>query len=302
MDKMQFSQFVEEVVNKIKEYLPESFASASVELSTVTKNNDLKLTGLTIRSVDSNICPTIYLEQFYDRYQDGQDIAEVLESIADVRVSHEVKDIFDTERILSFDKVKNVIVPKLVNRKWNEQLLQERPHTDIGDLAVTYHISLQQDFDGSASVPVTYQIMEAWDTDVNTLHESALKNMKSEECTFQSMLEVLSSMFGEEQAEMLTERVEDDEVMFVLSNKARLNGAVAVLDTSIMKEITDRLGDFYMLPSSVHEWIVVKATDGMDASALAQMIKDVNQSQVHQDERLSDHPYKYKVGDGLIPV
>ena len=79
-----FEEFKNEVVGKIREFLPESFASAEVSLQVVRKNNDLQLTGLTIRSTESNICPTIYLEKFYDEYVEGADMSEILERIAEV--------------------------------------------------------------------------------------------------------------------------------------------------------------------------------------------------------------------------
>ena len=69
---MRFEEFADIVVEKIREYLPETFAEASVELKTVIKNNDLKLTGITIRREESNICPTIYLEQYYKAYEAGE--------------------------------------------------------------------------------------------------------------------------------------------------------------------------------------------------------------------------------------
>lgn len=98
---MKFDQFTQEVVDKIREFLPDTFKNAEVELQTVTKTNDLKLTGLTIRSINSNISPTIYLESFYEKLQDDNaDLNSILSEIAEVRVKHEVSNVFDTEEII----------------------------------------------------------------------------------------------------------------------------------------------------------------------------------------------------------
>ena len=59
---MDFEEFKASVADQIKDYLPEKYADATVDLQNVTKNNDTVLTGLLIRNEDSNIAPNIYLE------------------------------------------------------------------------------------------------------------------------------------------------------------------------------------------------------------------------------------------------
>lgn len=293
--KMKFEQFTEEIVNKIREFLPERFANASVKLRTVTKNNDSNLTGLEIRCEGNNICPIIYLEQFYNRYQLGEDIDEILSNIADVRISSDVENGFDiVEQIKDFEKVKDMIVPRLIGKEWNTSLLEQRPHKSIADFVVTYHIMLNQDvIDGTASVPITYDMMQEWGVDVDILHELALRNMSVLlPSTFQSMNSVLG-----------IDILPQDDFMFILSNKQRINGATALLDKDIMQKIVEKFGeDFYILPSSVHECIIVSADADMDISQLTMMIQEINAGQVAPKERLSDHPYRYTVKDGLFSI
>lgn len=301
MEKMSFDVFTKAVVEKIREYLPESFANASVELQTIVKNNDLKLTGLTIRSTESNICPTIYLEQFFEKYQAGEDMNEVLETIAYIRLHNEIKETFDVGQITDFDRVREKIVPRLIGKEWNRELLAIRPHKIIANLAVTYHIMMGHDFSGVASAPITNALMESWGVDVDTLHDLAIQNMpKLLPSTFQTMSSVLASMMGEDAEELLSAMPPVDEVMFILSNKQKINGAAALLDKEIMKTVIERLGkEFFVLPSSIHECIIVPATADMDVSTLVSMVREVNQSQVAPDERLSDSVYVYTEDGGL---
>ncbi len=301
MEKMSFDVFTKAVVEKIREYLPESFANASVELQTVVKNNDLKLTGLTIRSADSNISPTIYLEQFFEKYQAGEDMNEVLENIADIRLRNELKETFDVGQITDFDRVRGKIVPRLIGKEWNRELLAIRPHKIIADLAVTYHILMGHDFSGIASAPITNALMESWGVDVDTLHDLAIQNMpKLLPSTFQTMSSVLASMMGADAEELLSAMPPADEAMFILSNEQKVNGAAALLDKEIMKTVIERIGKkFFVLPSSIHECIIVPATADMDVSTLVSMVRDVNQSQVAPDERLSDSVYIYTEDGGL---
>lgn len=302
MEKMSFDVFTKAVVEKIREYLPASFANASVELQTVLKNNDLKLTGLTIRSAESNISPTIYLEQFFEKYQAGEDMNEVLETIADIRLRNELKETFDVGQITDFDRVREKIVPRLIGKEWNRELLAIRPHKIIADLAVTYHILMGHDFSGIASAPITNALMESWGVDVDTLHDLSIQNMpKLLPSTFQTMSSVLTSMMGADAEELLTAMPPADEAMFILSNEQKVNGAAALLDKEIMKTVIERIGKkFFVLPSSIHECIIVPATADMDVSSLVSMVRDVNQSQVvAPDERLADSVYVYTEDGGL---
>lgn len=192
-----FEEFKNEVVGKIREFLPESFASAEVSLQVVRKNNDLQLTGLTIRSTESNICPTIYLEKFYDEYVEGADMSEILERIAEVRMDHEVSESFDVAQITDFEQIKGKLVPRLINAEMNSELLEARPHKLVADLAVTYCALLDQSFDGTASVAVTNELMKMWNTSVEELHEIAVANLSELlPSTFKGMTEVMSEMMG----------------------------------------------------------------------------------------------------------
>ena len=205
---------------------------------------------------------------------------------------------------MNWDRVKNRIVPKLINMNWNEHLLKERPYKPVSsDLSCIYQILLSQEFDGNASIPNTLKLMETWETDVNTLHELALSNMKRlTPPTFEPMTTVLRSMMGSDADDLLADFDTADEKMFVLSNKSRINGAAAVLDNEFMNDIASKVGDFYILSSSIHELIVVKNDNNMNPDDLNSMIREVNETQVSVDERLSDHAYIWSADEGLIPV
>ena len=97
MSSYTFEEFKANVVEEIKDFLPEKYADASVTIQDVTKNNDRQLSGLTIRTEDNNIAPTIYLEGFFQKYEEGADMGDILQEIADARVSHEIEQGFDAE-------------------------------------------------------------------------------------------------------------------------------------------------------------------------------------------------------------
>lgn len=300
-EKMMFDEFKNEVVGKIREFLPESFAAAEVSLQVVRKNNDLQLTGLTIRSTDNNICPTIYLEKFYEEYEEGADMSEILSKIAEVRMNHEVSEKFDVAQITDFEQVRDKLVPRLINADMNAELLEVRPHKLLADLAVTYCVLLDKSFDGTASIAVTNELMRMWNTSVEELHAASICNLSELlPSTFKGMSEVMSEMMGVSPEEMeMMGMSADEEKMYVLSNSMKINGAAALLDSKMMEEIVATIGAFYVLPSSIHETLIVPVKTGMDVESLENMVREVNATQVQLEERLSDHVYTYSLEEGL---
>ena len=291
---MKFDEFANVVVEKIRDYMPDTFAEAEVKLETVIKNNDLKLTGITIRREGSNICPTIYLEQYFKAYESGAEMDKILGKIADTRMKNDFEESFDADQFKDFDWVKDMIVPRLVNKEQNLEQLTERPYSAIADLAVTYHIML---FNGNASTPVTNDFMKVWGIKTEELHELAVRNMaRLIPGTFRGMSVVMDAICGDKTDVLDPE----NEMLFVLSNKGGWYGAAAVLDDKIMKSVVKRVGEkFYVLPSSVHELLVVPSNIGMDVGQLKEMVTSINASEVALEERLSNNVYRYSTEKGL---
>lgn len=315
MGKMEFNEFTSEVAGKIREFLPDRFSDASVDLKVILKNNDHKLTGLTIKAVDSNIAPTIYLEKFFEEYENGKDISRILEEIAGVRVASDVTD-FNAEIITEFENCKDKIVPRLVSLKMNQSLLESRPHKVIEDLAVTYHVVLYGFSEGAGSVAVSNDILERWGIDIEELHNTAVNNLKTfQKSTLQSMFDVLFESMGQGYLdenngdldlarEEFANMIPNDGTMFVLSNESKMFGASALLDKNMMAHIYEKFeGKFFIIPSSTHEVLIISnKNETLSKECLASMIQDVNRSTVDIEDQLSDHAYIYDLETGLKSV
>ncbi|MCR4946395.1 MAG: DUF5688 family protein, partial [Lachnospiraceae bacterium] len=297
---MDFEEFKASVAEQIKDYLPEKYADAEVSIQDVTKNNDQQLSGLMIKMEDSNIAPNIYLENFFEQYADGRDMADILQNIADVRVANEMEQGFDVSRITDFDQVKDHIVCKLVNAEMNEEYLADKPHTIVEDLAVVYAVDLGGSESGHMSAPITERLMEQYGITTEQLHDIAMENLAESKIEFKTMRDVLVDMMfpdgikEDDPRAFMLPPVEENPSMFVLSNADKLNGAAAILDSKTMEDISEKLGgDFVVLPSSIHEVIVLPVNEDMDRQTLEAMVQDVNAGQVAPEERLSDHVYMY---------
>lgn len=299
---MDFDEFKEKVKDNIKNYLPMQYEKANVSLQSVVKNNDVQLTGLMIRLEENNIAPFIYLDHYYEQYQNGMELPDIMKDIAELRVSSEQSVKLDISRITDFNQVKDNIICKLINGDMNEEYLADKPYTQIEDMAVIYVIDLGSGAEGHMSSPITYDLMKRYGVDTQMLHEIAIHNLAKSEIVFKSMKDALMEIMfpdGVPEEDPLAEilSAEDEIPMYVLSNAEKLNGAASVLDKDTMETISEMLGgDFVVIPSSIHEVIILPMDDNVDKDELEGIIREVNTGQVAPEERLSYHAYQYDSG------
>ena len=132
---------------------------------------------------------------------------------------------------------------------------------------------------------------------VEELHNIAVSNMPViSPSLFRGMNEVISEMMGMEAEEL---GMTGEDKMYVLSNRNKSFGAVALLDAEMMKSITGRFGTVFVLLSSVHETLIVIPDDSMDVRNLRTMVHEVNETRVSLEERLSENVYSFSADEGL---
>ena len=303
---MEYKDFVEQVKEQIQDFLPEKFADATVSVHQVVKNNDCVLDGLTIRTEESNISPTVYLNPYFEQIQDGAEMDDVLGQIAAIYQAHYIDHDMDVSAVTDFDNVKDKIVCKLINEEANRQFLEDKPYTKVEDLAAVYQILMDKNAESTATITITDNLMDRYGITLEDLNEQALLNMDVlQPYSFKGMSEtIIEMMAGDiardngmdilEAREMASQMIPDvPDTMFVLTNDTKVNGAAAILNDDIRQEIADKVGDFYVLPSSIHETLIIPKDAGMELRDLEQMVQEVNQTQVAPQERLSDHVYEY---------
>ena len=88
-----------------------------------------------------------------------------------------------------------------------------------------------------------------------------------------------------------------EECMYVLTNMTSCNGAGAMFCNDLLEKIQIKLDcDFYLLPSSIHEVIILPDEGGYDREELDEMVKTINATEVNSDDRLADHAFYYSDG------
>ena len=284
-------------------------ATAIAEVQEVVKNNNQRLTGITVRTKEINVSPTIYLDDFYSRYLEGESITGIVDHIIRIYEENKADRNLDISFIDDFERAKNRICFKLVNACQNTDLLSNAPHRIVfDDLAVVYFMTVDQRPIGRGTVTIKNELMKNWNTDEQTLFDHAMVNTPVlDHGEVKSIASVLSQMLGErldrESSEEFYDLVveADDVPMYVCSNKSKVFGAAVVLYEGLLKSFAEKIGcDFYILPSSIHETLFIPATDDMDPAILSQMVHEVNGTEVAPQDYLSDSVYYYDYSEDIV--
>ena len=289
---MTYFQFVHAVEMKVKEWAAEDL---SVYVHSAVKNNGTRRHGLTIAKEDVNIFPTIYLEEYYQQFQNGISLDRIAKDILNLYREVRFQHSFENGFLKDYQQIKGKIVYHLVNRKANQELLEEVPYEEYLDLAVIYYVLLEVNPYGMASLLIRDEHLELWDVTAGEVACQARRNTRRllpyEFGTMSALLEELSVISGEDSVDG-----EDGgkEFMYVLSNQIRSYGAAAILYESLLEGIGAYLEEnYYVLPSSVHEVIIVPQSAVPGKRELDVLVADVNETQVEEEDRLSGHAYYF---------
>ncbi|MBR4966576.1 MAG: hypothetical protein IKY53_08785 [Lachnospiraceae bacterium] len=290
---MKFNEFAETVREELEELMKKE---TKVSIHSITKNNGVVLHGITISAESRNISPTIYLEEFYRDFLTGKQISEIVREIHGIYVNDTYKENIDISFFTEFEKAKEKIVYKLVNYEKNKGLLEEIPHVRYLDLAIVFQCMVQSEELGNATILIRNTHIALWQKTEEEIYEIALQNTpKLLPADLRTMEEILGELYSVDQDEELSVAEQIGPTgMYVLSNKKRLCGAATILYPGVLRGFAKEQGkNLIILPSSVHEVILLPAQNGYDREHLKQMVSDVNETQVDAQEVLSDGVYLY---------
>lgn len=298
MEVTTMEMFAEVVKCIMEDYFGDGY---SVTLMDVPKTNGLVLTGLVIKEDKVNISPTIYLDGYYEKFTQGASMKKLCEEIIKIYLKARKTSDFDMKTLTSFARVKKNICFKVVNAKMNEEMLESVPHVIFHDLAVVFFVLLGKDWGGVATILVRKELQKIWDISTEELYQTGLSNTpKHLPVTVTTMSDIIRNRVEEKmgkEAELFLDMFVYNHLMpemYVVTNREGVNGAGSILYPEFLKEFTEEIGrNVYILPSSIHETILIPAESGMRVSELKEMVRSVNETEVTEEERLSDNIYYY---------
>lgn len=284
---MVYDAFIEKMMETVRKEFTEE---TEVNLTTVQKNNGVMLKGLMIKEKGVNTAPAIYLEAYYQMYREGKSLGEILKDFMLAYGEARQRGEFDVRLFTQFEKARHRILYKLVNYERNVELLEQIPHVRFLDLAVVFYYLVEKQHMGSAIILIRNTHMEYWGVDCDEIYGWAKKNTPTQmPSEIMRMSELLQETLDIEVP------LEQDAPMYILSNSQRNLGASCMLYPDILKNFGGMIeNDFYILPSSIHEVILLPVCEAENPVILQEMVKEVNQSQVELQEQLSDQVYLYE--------
>lgn len=197
----------------------------------------------------------------------------------------------DQQEIYCWEKSKDRVLPKLINAERNQERLENLVHRKYLDLAEIYCTKMTVGDSQQGYVEVTCEMLEEWGIDQETLKRQAEENMKTQDYRLYSMEEMLGG-FMPTKLDKETEKVP----LQILTNREGILGAAILANPELLKEVIgDKMGDCYLLPSSVHELIVCPVETWMSVENLQEVVKKVNQTIVSEVDYLSDEVYYYNM-------
>ena len=276
----------------------------NITINHVIKNNGCEMDGLVIMEKGKDIAPTIYLDSFYELYTNGENIKNIIRQIEVIYEQNKNNVTFDVNILKHFDTIKDKIVYKVVNYRSNEKLLEQVPHKRILDLAVVFYCLLDNEYGRSATALIYNNNLKNWNVTIDDVYKAALKNtpdlLHSKISSMAALFEKCGVNVDGEEVD-LKDYVPSD--MYVLTNESKLNGAACILYENVLYDFAQKLGaDLYILPSSVHEVILLPKLSMFEKDELVNMVKEVNTEGVAADEVLSDHVYEYNRTERLITM
>lgn len=272
---MSYEQFKEVVTHDFTNYVPEKYKDYALEIRPVNKTNEVK-DSLTLRKAEEQgAFPTIYINDMYDAYRQSRDFEATLQYFAEMMVK-----VLESPKVsamkLDFDTAKDNIVFQLINTEQNKELLAEVPHRSFLDLSIVYRwlVTLPDDEQGMQSILIKNDTAERLGLTEEQLYNLAVRN------TVQ--------LLPPQQVLVMPN-------MYVVTNKYHIYGAETVLYEQVLYDLSRRVGgSLCVLPSSVHEWIVMPAMlIEFDLDCMSEMVYKINMTQLDLDERLSNQVYFY---------
>ena len=296
---MDYTMFKELVQDKFMDYMPDHMKNGEVKITQVNKTNGTK-DGLNMYQPDSNVAPTLYVDDMYEHFKDTEDFEGVLKSAAE-RYVKAMENVPEMPKDILADSSKDKIYMTLINTDANRQMLEKVPHREVNDTSVIYRLMVSDDERGIGSTVITNDLAKNLNLTEEQLFKIAAENTpKMFPPVVKPMSQVIFGMLTEnggmpkDVAQQVVDGMKgENEMMWIITNNKGISGAVNMIFEKNLFELSKGLSDdLYILPSSIHEVIAVPSSLG-DPVELAEMVQQVNMDVVDVSERLSNQVYHY---------
>lgn len=290
---MEYEEFKDKVLTGLQEMYG---GNAAVRVERILKNNGKHYDGIVAELSGGkwSISQVVPVEWFYRLYCSGETGLEgCIQMMAKACEGHRETG-FVTEllqRMANWEGIKGDIYPILLSTKENQEMLERVVSTPMLDMSVVYIV--RGEIGGRyAGIKIDHRMLEAYGISAGQLHKQAMENLVDDRYQFRDIYSYVAGQGGPVADGLDIEGDGQVKKAYILTNSAEFYGAAGILDRKLVQEFADGR-DFFILPASVNETIFVPAEEGSDMEVYNCMVKTVNEMDVDEEERLTDHAYFY---------
>ena len=302
---MKYLDFCENVKLQLQELVEDG---TCVRIQKVLKNNNVVRYAAIITEENSTISPSIYLENYYGDYINGQSLSCICHDILSMHEKYKNGIKFNIEDYFNYNYVKDKIYLKVINKAKNEEFLKNIPHREFFDLALVAYIALEEAQNGKGTITVNNKNLEIWNVTMDEVFDIAFTNVYKKmpprlDKITSVMRQLLSERLCDEQDMEMEEEINrvidlieenNETAMYMLTNSIKLNGACYIVYDEYLREFANSINsDLYIIPSSIHELLLIPMDSGIDKKDLENMVHEVNITELSPGEVLSDNVYEF---------
>ena len=280
-------------------------AGTEVSVHRIPKNNGIVLDAVTIMPKGLNIAPSIYLESYFREFCAGTPASELAEELISESGEYMLPSAsVDPEDVTGFDTVRGCLRYRVVNYGMNSGMLKTMPHERILDLAKIYYYVVDVEGIENASALVSYKDLARWGVTEEELARIADVNTPLQEpARLDSVRNVIRDLLSGHSGDCGDDLLSAEELLppddftpiYVLTNRSRVFGAACFLYDGVLEKAAAGMeSDLFVLPSSIHELIVLPDMGQFTGEELEDMVSSINAEHVLPTEVLSDHAYRYR--------
>lgn len=302
---MEMKEFLQEVAKQIEERLDgvKAIPTESMKYNGVIQN------GVAIRMNDQRISPILYLDLMYQRYKKGDlSIPEIVKRAIKEYETLPVLDISSFEASLSASNLLDKINIRLVNKEANKEMISKGMllNYDVADtdLVALFYLEVVSDDKVIGGAGITEYMFETYfpKLSVEQLYHEVVYRVREEDVMFESMKNVMLKYLGCTEEDFDGIDI-DENLIYLLSNKQRVYGAFMILSEIVRNMILEQFGaTVYVIPSSVHELLIVSTSLGGDTKDLKEMVSQVNMTALEDEYVLSNNIYTYDATTGQLKI
>lgn len=295
-NEMDYETFKQEFAEDIKEKLSQrGYGEVETSFHNIKKTNQ-NYEAISVVPAGGNIGVNFNIENAFGSYEHSGDYEGVLASATGAIASGlDQVPVVDVNALMDYEAMREKLSVEVISAEANKDLLEKIPHDRMEDLAVVYRFVMASNDDGRASILVNNDLIERMGVTHEQLRADALENSPEiRPAVIQGMNEVMKEMMGPEAYEMFGIPDDTEKMMFIATVPDKNSGAGVLAYQDFMDQAAEKIGgDFFILPSSIHEILLVPDDGQKAADELKSMVMDVNATQVSPEERLSDNVYHY---------